>query len=152
MQNPTNLQVYHRAIDFAAAVHRLARRIRTADAPGLANQLARAAASIPANIAEGVGHPNPGRCPFHLGVAIASGFEVETHLRLARKIGCAVGTLDPVLDELDQIRRMLYTLREYNIRRLGRGTGAPDGAPLMTRQGAGRRGSGSGGKSLPPSP
>ena len=120
MQNPANLQVYRRAIDLAASVYRLARHIPAAEVPALASQLARAAGSIPANIAEGIGHPSPGRCPYHLGVAIASGFEVEAHLRLAQKIGCAVGTLEPLLDELDQIRRMLYTLRAYKLRQLGK--------------------------------
>lgn len=103
MQNPTNLQVYHRALDLAAKAHQLARRIPPTVAPGLANQLARAASSIPANIAEGVGHPNPGRCPHHLGVAIASGFEVETHLRLAMRLDARLGDLALMLDELEQI-------------------------------------------------
>lgn len=118
MQNPANLEVYHRALDLAARVHRITRRIPNSASPGLASQLARAAASVPANIAEGVGHPNPSRCPFHLGVAIVSAFEVEGHLQLAQKLGHRIAEFGEVLDELDQIRRMLYSLRAYRERRL----------------------------------
>lgn len=125
MQNPANLQVYHRALDFAARIHRLSRRLPASVAPGLASQLGRAATSILANIAEGVGHANAGRCPYHLGVAIASGFEVEAHLRLAMRLDAKVGDLDPMLDELDQIRRMLYSLRKHKQRELARRKEAP---------------------------
>jgi four helix bundle protein len=118
MQNPANLEVYHRALDLAAILHTLAERIPPHKAPGLAVQLARAATSIPANIAEGVGHPSPGRCPFHLSVAIASAFEVETHIRLAGRIVPRFGDVEATVSELQQIRRMLYTLREYKRRKL----------------------------------
>jgi four helix bundle protein len=118
MQNPSNLQVYHRALDVALAAHELAHRIPRTRAPGLASQVGRAAASIPANIAEGIGHPVPGRCPYHLAVAIASAFEVEIHLRLAQRLYPRIGDISRLLDELDQIRRMIYSLREYKLQQL----------------------------------
>ncbi|MCZ8206247.1 four helix bundle protein [Gemmatimonas sp.] len=118
MQNPANLQVYHRALDLAARVHEHAEQIPSGKAPGLASQMARAASSIAANIAEGVGHPSQGRCPFHLSVAIASAFEVETHLRLAARVVRGFGDINATLDELQQVRRMLYALREYKRRQL----------------------------------
>lgn len=118
MQNPANLDVYHRALDLAAVVHAHAGRIPPTKAPGLAAQMARSVTSIPANIAEGIGHPSPGRCPFHLSVAIASAFEVETHLRLASKIVPRFGDVSATLDELQQVRRMLYALCAYKRRKL----------------------------------
>ena len=118
MQNPANLQVYHRALDLAARIHQHADNIPAGRAPGLASQMARAASSVAANIAEGVGHPSQGRCPYHLGVAIASAFEVETHLRLAERIIPSFGGIAGTLDELQQVRRMLYALREYKRKQL----------------------------------
>ena len=113
MQNPANLEVWHRAMDLAVGIHAVARRIEGRKAPGLATQLRRAAASIPANIAEGVGQPSPGLVARHLAVAIGSNFEVETHLLLAMRLCPAIGTCESTLDELRQIRRMLFGLRRH---------------------------------------
>ena len=87
MQDPANIQAWHRAMELAVRVHRITRNIRRAEAPGLASQLRRAVGSIPANIAEGVGQPSAADCARFLSYAISSAFEVESHLVLADKLG-----------------------------------------------------------------
>ena len=87
MQDPANIQAWHRAMELAVRVHRITRNIRRAEAPGLASQLRRAVGSIPANIAEGVGQPTAADCARFLSYAISSAFEVESHLVLADKLG-----------------------------------------------------------------
>lgn len=113
MQNPANLEVWRRSMDLAVELHRLARSIPGRSAPGLSTQLRRAVASIPANIAEGVGQESPGLVAKHLAIAIASNFEAETHLLLAMRLCPKLGTCDASLDELRQLRRMLYALRTH---------------------------------------
>lgn len=113
MQDPQNLLVWQRSMDVAVLVHSITRKIPPRSLPGLGSQLIRSVASIPANIAEGVGQPYPGVTVRHLTVAIGSAYECETHLRLAaRLVGPELG-VDTALDEIGQIRRMLYGLRTH---------------------------------------
>ncbi len=84
----------------------------TRTAPGLRSQLLRAAASIPANIAEGAGQHSDARFAHFLSIAIGSANEVETHLRLARGLEMFdEATWRALDDELREVRRMLFGLR-----------------------------------------
>jgi four helix bundle protein len=119
MQDPANLQVWHRSLDVAARVHALAKRLRAADAPGLRNQLCRAASSIPANIAEGARQDGSAQFARFLGYAIGSTGEVESHLVLASRLSPAMGDTSEALADLSEIRRMLYALRAHHQRSAG---------------------------------
>ena len=55
--------------------------------PGLTSQIRRAAASIPANIAEGCGHESRAELTRFLAMALASSYELNYHLRLAADLG-----------------------------------------------------------------
>ena len=55
--------------------------------PSLANQLRRALAAIPANIAEGSGHSSQAQFNRYLSIALASAREAEYHLLLAKDLG-----------------------------------------------------------------
>ena len=117
MQDPANIQAWHRAMELAVRVHRITRNIRRAEAPGLASQLRRAVGSIPANIAEGVGQPTAADCARFLSYAISSAFEVESHLVLADKLGLKLPGIGDAIDETRQVRRMTYGLRQHFVRR-----------------------------------
>ncbi len=76
----------------------------------LADQARRAAASVPANIAEGDGRFGKDR-RYHLSVAYGSAREVDVHLRLL----LVAGTIDrdaagAVLEQFDEVRAMLWRL------------------------------------------
>lgn len=79
-----DLVAWQEAMRLAAAVIAEARRLRGPGRRGAADQMLRAADSIPANIAEGHGR-GPGRdCTRFLRTARASAAELESHLRLAQ--------------------------------------------------------------------
>lgn len=83
----------------------------------MASQLARSACSVPANIAEGVGQPSPLVCARHLGIAIGSLNESDTHLRVLSQLSKSVGDIEPLLVESRHLRRMLFALRDYHLAR-----------------------------------
>ncbi len=78
----------------------------------LADQVIRAAASVPANLAEGQGRHGRDRQHFYR-IAYASAREVDSHLRLP----VGAGAVDPagtaeVLDLLDRVRALAWRLVE----------------------------------------
>jgi four helix bundle protein len=75
---------------------------------GLTAQIRRAAASIPANIAEGYGRDNKGSYVQFLRIAQGSCKELETHVLLAsRVLGGVASGQQPVLDQADVVGKML---------------------------------------------
>lgn len=111
MSDHTKLLVWQRAHALAIAIHRF--RIPSVAAPGLSNQLKRAAASIPANIAEGAGL-SKAEFAQRIEIAIGESREVENHLTLARALGVVRhGNPAMALDEVVQIRKMLHGLLRY---------------------------------------
>jgi four helix bundle protein len=76
-------------------------------------QVWRAATSISANIAEGSGAPSHAVFARHLGSALGSAHELENHLLIASDAALMSATLMAErIEELIQVRRMLWTLRE----------------------------------------
>ncbi len=78
----------------------------------LADQVVRAAASVPANLAEGEGRAGKERA-HHWRVAYGSAKELEVHLRLLLESG----SVDPkrtrrALGLLDEVRAMLWRMIE----------------------------------------
>jgi four helix bundle protein len=77
----------------------------------LADQTIRAAASVPANIAEGYGRESTGSYLQFLKVARGSLNELDTHVLLAQRLG-AFGDDDAVslLEQSERVGRMLNAL------------------------------------------
>ena len=82
MQDFRKLKVWEKAHALTLAIYRATQRSRRSDFPGLVPQLRRAAASIPANIAEGCGHEGPKELARYLQMSMASACEVEYYLIL----------------------------------------------------------------------
>lgn len=100
------------------ALHQLAGTHWSRRAPALRSQLLRAAASIPANVAEGAGQNSDARFANFLSIAIGSANELESHLALAVGLGLLEQrTHDELVAQLSEVRRMLSGLRT----RLGAG-------------------------------
>jgi four helix bundle protein len=81
------LDCWQYAHALAVECYRLANGFPTYERYALAAQLRRAAASVPANIAEGFGRSTPRDYTRSLFIARGSLFETESHLRLARDVG-----------------------------------------------------------------
>jgi len=98
-----------KALEAAGLTLALARRVQ-APFRSLADQVIRAATSVPANLSEG--HGRVGRDRFnHWRIAYASAKEVDTHLRLlanARVVDRAQA--DVALELFDQVRAMTWRL------------------------------------------
>jgi four helix bundle protein len=106
-----DLRVWQGAMSTAEKVYRA-----TSAAPAdwkfaLASQALRAAASVPANIAEGYGRGTTGSYLHFLKIARGSLKELETHLLLAQRVGALPGDqVRIILDELASVGRMLNAL------------------------------------------
>ncbi len=130
MQRTTNLVIWQRSLDLAVRVNHLAATLRVTQLPGIANQIRRAASSIPANIAEGAGQESSAQFARFLSIALASAFELESHLLLIERIDASQRGLPAVLDELQQIRKMLFVFRK-RVQERGKGSSGGGKGPLQ---------------------
>lgn len=106
-----DLIVWQHGIDLAERVYMLTRGYPRDELFGLTSQTRRAAVSIPANIAEGYGRGTQAAYANFLRIARGSLRELETHLILATRVGIlAAPDADELLDQSDQLGRMLHTL------------------------------------------
>ena len=106
-----DLAVWQRSMDLAVAVYRVARMFPRDEQYRLTAQLTRAAASIPANIAEG--HARATRKDYAHFVSIAQGStaETETFLQLAHRLGYLTDAQPAgVLESVRDVSRMLMSL------------------------------------------
>ena len=86
MRDSKRLVVWQRSHQLAIDLHREADTFNGRHRFGLANQLTRAAESVPANIAEGSGRESVKEFRRFLTIAIGSAAELENHLILARHL------------------------------------------------------------------
>lgn len=78
---------------------------------GLVAQMRRSAISVPSNIAEGYGRQATGDYRRYLSIARGSLLELETQLRLSKKLNfLKTKEADLVLQEISEISRMTATL------------------------------------------
>lgn len=82
---------------------------------GLTSQMRRAAASIPANIAEGCGRGGSAELARFLRIALGSAAELDYHLLLARDLSFIERhDHDRLASELAEIRKMLHALHHHH--------------------------------------
>ena len=106
-----DLLVWQRAMDIAVATYELCRTYPRDELFGLTSQSRRAAASIPANIAEGYGRTSRASYAHFLRISQGSLKELETHLMLAERVGVALpGSTDDLMSRTDELGRMLRGL------------------------------------------
>jgi four helix bundle protein len=106
-----DLDVWQVTMDLAVACYEMTRSFTRDKLFGMTSQIRRAAASIPANIAEGYGRDNCGDYVHHLRIAQGSLKELETHLELAIRVGLAKHDyVEPILATADRAGRMLRAL------------------------------------------
>jgi four helix bundle protein len=108
------LLVWQKAHVLALRAHRAASCIRGAQNAALRSQLTRAAQSIPANIVEGCSQRSAKEFARFLGYAIHSASELEYHIIVARDThALPAGECAAMMDQLIEVRRMLYGLLSY---------------------------------------
>ncbi len=105
------LHVWQKAHALTLSVDRASKRIRGSQYLSLRHQMFRAAASIPANIAEGRRKTSEKEFARFLGIALGSASELENHLILARDTGVILeDEFVSLVDQTITVRKMLYAL------------------------------------------
>jgi four helix bundle protein len=116
MKNIRSLNVWAKSHKLVLAVYRATQPFPTEERYGLTSQIRRAAASIPANIAEGCGRDSTAEFRQFLRQAGGSASELEYHLLLAHDLGLLRNReWQDLSTETVDVRRMLVAL----IKRLG---------------------------------
>jgi len=113
IQSYRELGVWQKAMTLAEECYRVTRGFPKDELFGMTSQIRRAAASIPANIAEGQGRRHTKEFLNFLGIARGSLKELETHLILSQRVGLMTqDQLEPLLNLSDEISRMMSGLRK----------------------------------------
>lgn len=111
IQSYQDLQVWQKSMDLAANCYQLTKGFPRAEVYGMTSQIRRAAASVPANIAEGYGRENRGEYIQFLRIAQGSLKELETHLLLSLRVDLTKDeAVKPILEQCDTVGRMLRAL------------------------------------------
>lgn len=111
IQSYRDLKVWQRAMDLAESCYRATRRFPRDELYGMVSQIRRAAASVPANIAEGHGRNSRGEYIQFLRIAQGSLKELETHVLLAQRIGLTEQkVVRAILDQAEVLGKMLRAL------------------------------------------
>jgi four helix bundle protein len=111
VQSYRDLRVWCESMLLAEMCYRHTRGFPADERFGLTAQIRRAAASIPANIAEGYGREQTGSYVQFLRVAQGSCKEVETHVLLAERVlGEAGASPDDLLKQAEVVGKMLRGL------------------------------------------
>ncbi len=93
---------------------------------GLASQIQRAAVSVPSNIAEGHARESTKEYLQHVSIAQASVAELETQLEIAKRLGyISSDEYDALLNQLSQLGKQLYALRNALLNSKAKSAGSP---------------------------
>lgn len=118
MQPFADLKVWQRSHKLTLEIYRLTASFPADERFGLVSQIRRAAVSIPCNIAEGSRRSHARDYGRFLNIAEGSGAELTYLVILSRDLGYVDKERAPgLLAEIDEILRMLYTLRQKVERR-----------------------------------
>jgi four helix bundle protein len=111
MKGFRELQVWRKAHELTLAVYSTTRSFPREELYGLTSQMRRSAASIPANIAEGVGRRSDGEICRFFQIARGSASEIEYHVLLARDLHMLSEDEHRYLSkQADEVQRMLTVL------------------------------------------
>ncbi len=106
-----DLMVWQKSMDLAVRTYELTRRFPSEEKYGLVSQMRRAAASVPANIAEGQARRSAKEYLQMLGIARGSLAEIETFLALSERLGMTRSeTSESLLEDCAEINRMMNGL------------------------------------------
>ena len=123
-----DLKVWQKSMDLTVRTYEVTRGFPSEERYGLTSQMRRAAASIPANIAEGRERRSTGEFLQFLGIARGSLAELETFVTLSERLGLLQDeTGSSFLGESAEINRMLESMMRSLSKGRGNGRGKGGG-------------------------
>ena len=110
-QSYRDLIVWQKSIDLCSRVYQVCAKFPKSELYGLADQMKRAAVSVPSNIAEGQAREHTGEFLHFLSIAGGSLAELDTQRIIAEKLGFLSRDDSLDLDQrITEVRKMLYSL------------------------------------------
>ena len=111
MRNFRKLNIWLNGILLVKKVYKLTKKFPSIEKFGLANQMQRAAVSIPSNIAEGSSRNSEIEFKRFLEISIGSAFELETQVIISFELNyIKKESLDSIVEELNVLQRQLNSL------------------------------------------
>ena len=110
MQDHHQLDIWNRAMDYTVKIYEFIVTLPSEERFNLADQLRRAAVSVPLNIAEGAGSAGNAEFGRFLSYAYRSLKETITALELCQRLYSSLPSPITLIDEGNQISRMTYNL------------------------------------------
>lgn len=113
MRDFLKLEIWQRSHQLTLKIYRVTQNYPSEEKYGLTQQMRKASASIPTNIAEGCGRNSNSQLLHFLQIAAASASELEYHLILSRDL---MYLPDQIFKELStetiEIRKMIFAYSE----------------------------------------
>jgi len=110
MRPHKKLEVWKKAIEFVTKIYKITESFPDHEKFGLISQIRRSAVSIASNISEGAVRSSKKEFIQFLSIAQGSSSELETQLIISNNLGFLKEEDMHLLDELDQISRMIIGL------------------------------------------
>ena len=107
------MDVWKLSMDLVTKVYGITSKFPAEERFGLAQQMRRAAVSIPSNIAEGAARKSPNEFVQFLHIALGSLAELETQLIICERLGFNKEDFTQVYDICNRVRQMLIGLIRY---------------------------------------
>ena len=104
-------------MDLVEVIYALTKSFPEDEKYGFANQMRRAAVSVPSNIAEGSARKNDKEFIQFLYIALGSLSEIETQYLIAVRLNYADNN-NSIEDKLIEIRKLIIGLRNYLLKKL----------------------------------
>lgn len=112
MDSYQDLEIWQRGMNLAESAYSLTKSYPKDELFGMTSQIRRAAASIPANIAEGWARRSTKTFLHFLSIANGSLRELETHLLLSQRVGlCTREAVQPMLVEATILGKQILALQ-----------------------------------------
>jgi four helix bundle protein len=117
MHNFRELEVWKKSIALTTTFYRISKTFPKEEIFGLTSQSRRCMVSIPSNIAEGAGRDTDKQFVQFLSISLASSFELETQIIIARNLEYLdIENYELLISELKHIQNMLVKLiKNYKI-------------------------------------
>ena len=110
MENVTKIGAWKKSIDLVVEIYRLIKKLPKEENYSLADQMRRAAVSIPSNIAEGRNRSSEKEYLRFLYIARGSLGEIETQLLICQKLGYLTNSdIEIVFNLGDEVGKLLNT-------------------------------------------